>query len=175
MTRRLMRLFCVLLMIFASSALTAKPLRILSVMNRNYCHNDFTRISEYFTGVEDTGGDTILRTDNCGRAGIYLVISLNKIVSQLSDGAFLKFSYIVSDSNEKKEITFNLDSSCGNTPWIFIGITGADFHGICQNLVAWSIEIYSNDDYALKNSFLWSISQSERQNCIELEKNYEVL
>lgn len=173
MIKRFLRPFFILLMLCASTALSAVPLRIVSVMNRFYCQNDFTRISEYFTGVENTGGDTILRTDNCGRAGIYLVIGLNQSVSQLSDGAFLKFRYFVSDSNDPKEQTFSLNPNCGITPWIFVGITGADFHG--QNLVAWSIEICSNDDHVVKNSFLWSMCQPKRLNYVELAQNCEVL
>lgn len=144
-------------------------------MNRYYCQNDFTRISEYFTGVENTGGNIILRSDCRGRAGIYLVLGLNKFVSQLSDGAFLRFRYIVSDCNEEQEMTFNLEPSCGRSPWIFIGITGKDFHGPCQNLVAWSVEICSGEDHVIKNSFLWRMDDVCRPNCEGLSTNLEVL
>lgn len=145
------------LLIFASAGLDAAlPLCILSVTDKGHMTKDkFTRISEYFTGIEDTGGDTIFRTDGCGREGIYLVVGLNRSVSRLSEGAYLKFSYLLSDSKREEEVTFEIDPKCGHTRWIYLGVTGINYHGPCQYFVAWSIEIHSNEEHVVQNSFLW--------------------
>lgn len=147
-------LYSIVLMILASSYLSGEPLCILSVMNRIYSQNDFTRISEYFTGVEDNGFDTVLRTDDCVRGGIYLVIKLNRCVPQLGRGAYLRFRYLPSGLNKEKEKIFSLDSGCGVSPWVFVGVTGVD---ACQNLVAWSIEIGSEEGCVVKDSYLWAM------------------
>lgn len=174
MTKRFLRFLFFVLLICTSTALSAMPLRILSTMTRYYSHNESTRISEFFTGVEDNGQDTVLRTDNCGRAGIYLVVGLNKFICQLKDGCILRFRYLVSDCKEEKEIRFDLES-CGRSPWIFIGITGKDFHGPSQSLVAWSVEICSEGDYAIKNSFLWGMDCCTKRNCEGAEAGLGVL
>lgn len=164
MSKRFFGFSCFLLIICMSAVSSGAPLRILSVMNRGYGQNDFTRISEYFTGIEDNGYDTVLRTDDCVRAGTYLVIAINQSVAELSDDAFLRIKYLLSGSNKEKERVFNLRSQCGRSSWIFVGVTGAD---LCGCLVAWSIEIHSNDECVIENSYLWSMKEVGCSNSCE--------
>lgn len=130
-----------------------EKLIIYSVTKCFYDKSKFTRISEYFTGIEDTGGDTLLRTDPDCRSGLYLVININKPICTLGPGAFLHFKYVLSGCKKVQEKCFSLDSPCGFTRWIYLGITGAD---LCGGLVAWSIEIHSKADCVIQNSYLWS-------------------
>lgn len=146
----------IVLLMSGVSVLGGGPLGILSVMENIYKKEKFTRISEYFTGIEDTGGDTIFRTNECGREGIYLVICLNRSVSRLSEGAFLRFRYVLSDGMGEEEMVFEIDPRCGNTSWIYVGVTGPDYHGACQYLKAWQIEICSGEERVIRSSYLWA-------------------
>lgn len=165
MTKQFLGLCCFLLWICGSTAFGWNSLAIRSAMVRNYTANDFTRISEYFTGRPNNGADTVLRTDETGRGGIYLVIKLNKLIYNLDPNAVLTFKYILSDSNDEKEKVFDLAPVAGRSPWIFIGITGADFHGPDQTLVAWSLDIQENEQLVTEHSYLWTMDERVRTNC----------
>jgi len=139
------------------------PLCIESVLVKHYCANDFFAISEFFTGRENTGGDTILRTDDLQRAGLYLVVNLNKPVCELAEDAELVFQYVVSDCKNIKKKGFELKPKAGSSPWLFVGVTGADYHGRDQSFLAWSLEIYSNGERVSQESYLWEMDKVDSE------------
>ena len=165
--------YCIILFFFGPILCAWEPpLSIRSIMVKNYGVNDFTRISEYFTGRESTGGDTILRTDPSGRAGIYLVIKLSQPLCRLAEDAVLTFRYVLSDCNRETEQTFELASVAGSSRWLFVGVTGADYHGAAQSLMAWSVEIASNGECVAQESYLWRMRQPLQVEPVESKEVY---
>lgn len=134
---------------------------IESVLVKHYLATDFLRISEYFTGKENTGGDTILRVDDLWRAGLYLVVKLSQPACELSEDAELIFKYVLSDCKEEKNKVFELKSKRGRSHWVFVGMTGVDYHGCNQTFLAWSLEIYSNGECVSQESYLWDMYGGE--------------
>lgn len=141
------------------------PLSIQSTMVRHYGANDFTRISEYFIGREDRGADTIVRTDELGRAGIYLVLKLDRPICRLSEDSKLIFRYILSNCQREQERVFPLAPVAGKSPWIFVGVTEADYCGPGQSLLAWFVEVHSQGEVVDQKSYLWEMRQSLDSNC----------
>lgn len=144
------------------------PFCIESVLVRHYTAFDFMRIAEFFTGREHTGGDTILRVDELCRAGIYLVVELNKAVCELPEDAEVVFQYILSDCHEVKKKNFELKSKGGPSHWLFVGVTGLEYQGVCQTFLAWSLEIYAGGQCVTQHSYLWKMDEEEA-NCNECE------
>lgn len=154
-------IYCIFFFFFSPKVFSNPPLSIQSTMIKNYSTNDFTRISEFFTGREGRGEDTIVRTDELGRAGIYLVLKLDRPICRLSEDAKLTFRYVVSDFQREKEHVFELAPVARKSPWIFVGITGSDYHGPNQSLLAWSVELHANGETVAQKSYLWEMEMDQ--------------
>ena len=117
----------------------------------------FLRISEYFTGVENTGRRLILRTNPEMRAGMYFILSLDKPADQLPQDCRIRIETIGSGSPEIQTFTLFFPNDAGNHREVFAGLTGADWPGPDQELVAWKIILEDGDGRSLleRQSFLW--------------------
>ena len=131
----------------------ASVLCVTSTMTKLYSQNDFTRISEYLTGCENTDGDYVFRTDEDCRGGMYVVLKLNKSLRCLGEGARLKFGYVLSDSAKTHYKEFVIPGYKSGSRWVYIGITGKDWG--CSDLVAWSVDMEGALTSVKKGSYLW--------------------
>lgn len=115
----------------------------------------FERISEYFTGKENTSGDIVRRTQSDERAGFYFLARVsNHGTAQPS--AKIVLSVIKPDSPQVRVYTFPVPLEAGESVFN-LGLTGADWGGKRMHPVAWKIEVVATDGTALgvKKSFLW--------------------
>jgi hypothetical protein len=115
----------------------------------------FDRISEYFGGGENPGGQIILRTQPRERAGYYFLARVKSEAAQA--GVKFLVSVIRPDSPDPRVFTFPATLPAKET--IFqLGLTGADWPGGQKaNPAAWKISLVDAGGQVLAEykSFLW--------------------
>jgi hypothetical protein len=116
----------------------------------------FERISEYLTGRENTGGQTVLRTQPAQHAGFYFLVRL-KNPSAAVPGAVFELSVITPTSATPRVLTFATDLPAGERVFD-CGLTGADWPDATAHPVAWKLVIRApgGAELASTQSFLWS-------------------
>lgn len=115
----------------------------------------FIRISEYFGGGENTGRQTVLRTQPSERSGFYfLTRTANPGPAQA--GAKFELQVIMPDSPFPKTFTFAADIPAGGHVFN-LGLTGTDWPGKKIQPVAWRLRLLATDgrELAIGKSFLW--------------------
>lgn len=116
----------------------------------------FDRVSEYFTGKENTGGQIILRTQPDNRAGYYFFTRL-KIDRDIS-GARVELGIIPPTSAEAKVFVFEAPLLRKGAVLLNPGITGTDWPDAAARPTAWRIRLLAADGAELfsQQSFLWA-------------------
>jgi hypothetical protein len=116
----------------------------------------FERISEYLTGQENTGGQTVLRSQPAQRDGFYFLVRL-KTASAAVAGASFELSIITPASATLRTVTFTADLPAGQHVFE-CGLTGADWPDATAHPVAWKIVLRApgGAELASTQSFLWS-------------------
>jgi len=137
------------------TALVALPLALSAEMTdlqQRYLDADsFTRISEYFDGVENTSGRIIYRTDAEERTGHYLSF-------RYTGSAATSILVEAYEPGKKEATTYTLDwqtTSAGQL--VLIGLTGAPWTDKDHNPVAYKITLLdaNGDKIETARSFLW--------------------
>lgn len=114
----------------------------------------FKHIAEYFSGREDTHGETMLRTHPDQRAGYYF------LVRTANPGAprTVKFSIQLSMPGEPKPRTIGFDAELPSGEAVLnLGLTGADWPDAKTNPIAWKLDLLAADGRVLasEKSYLW--------------------
>lgn len=128
---------------------------------------DFQRISEYFDGEENTGGDTIVRSQKNDRRGLYFILAL-EWSAKLPDGAVAMVDFVSSEGGEPKHHAFLIPpvDKPAHLREIRLGFTGKDWPEIRKaRPVAWKITLRdakSLDVIATAQSYLWSFDRPAR-------------
>jgi len=114
----------------------------------------FKRISEYFSGKENTGGQLILRTHPDQRSGYYFLLRINHTGAASNTQAVLQV--ITPDTATPRIFKFPTSLTDGKT-LLNLGLTGADWPDLKINPVAWRLELLDAEGklLAAQNSYLW--------------------
>ena len=117
--------------------------------------DSFDRISEYFTGRENTGGQVIVRTQPKSRAGFYFLARV-KNSGSAQPAAKLILSLLKPDAPQVHVYTFPVALPNGEAVFN-LGLTGDDWGGKKMHPVAWKLEAVATDGTLLtvQKSFLW--------------------
>ena len=114
----------------------------------------FKRISEYFDGHENTGGQLVIRTHPDQRAGYYFLVRITNPGATLAVKINLQ---VISTADAKvRTYAFPADLKSG-APVLNLGLTGDDWPGAKVNPVAWKLEVVAADGRGLatEKSYLW--------------------
>ncbi|HXA14879.1 MAG TPA: hypothetical protein VNW23_07100 [Opitutaceae bacterium] len=116
----------------------------------------FERISEYFTGQENTGGRTVLRSQPANRAGFYFLMRLENSGTAVA-GAIFELSVVSPVSATPKLFTFATDLPAGKHVFD-CGLTGTDWPDAAAHPVAWKLVVRApgGAEIASTQSFMWS-------------------
>lgn len=116
----------------------------------------FDRISEYFTGAENTGGQIILRTHPENRAGFYFFTRL-KTPADIT-GARIELCVIAPDSAEVKTYAFDAPLLRKGAVLLDPGLTGPDWPDAAAKPTAWRLRLLDSAGAVIvsEQSFLWS-------------------
>ena len=114
----------------------------------------FKRISEYFDGRENTGGETVLRTRPDQRGGYYFLVRAANPGAPLA--VKVNVQLVMPSAAKPKEFTFPADLKSGSTV-LNLGFTGTDWPDARTNPMAWKLELLSADGrvLAVEKSYLW--------------------
>lgn len=151
-----MRPLLVLFFVFASLASArAGEVEFVRVWPEWRNADSFKRISEYFTGRENTGRELVRRSQPDSRDGFYFLVRLR------NDGpgqpaAKLVLSLIKPDAPQTRVYTFPVPIEAGEHV-LHLGLTGKDWAGPKVHPVAWKLEAVATDGTLLASSksFLW--------------------
>ncbi len=116
----------------------------------------FERISEYFGGKENTGRQTVVRTQASQRDGFYYLVRTDNPGAALVDARF-ELKVIKPDSPVARTYTFPVAVPAGSHVFN-LGLTGADWPGKDTQPVAWQLRLLATDghEFGSGQSFLWS-------------------
>jgi hypothetical protein len=117
--------------------------------------DSFERISEYFTGREDTGRSVVVRSHPSIRDGFYFLVRVANSDSPLA-GARFSLQLVAPTSPDPKTYTFPADVPARSTVFL-LGLTGPDWPDRKTHPVAWKLDLLSADGtvVATQHSFLW--------------------
>lgn len=118
----------------------------------------FVRISEYFGGEENTGRQTMLRSQSANRAGFYFLTRTRNRDAAYAHAKFV-LEIVTPDSPHAK--TFEFSTKVPEGSHVFnLGLTGTDWPNQKTQPVAWRLRLISADDVTLasQHSFLWGDS-----------------
>lgn len=147
-----------LLLIFSAlvSALSAADVTFVRIWPAWREAASFERISEYFGGKENTGRQTVVRTQASQRNGFYYLVRTDNPGGAIADARF-ELKVIKPDSPVARTYTFSAAVPAGGHVFN-LGLTGADWPGKDTQPVAWRLRLLTADGRELGSgqSFLWS-------------------
>ena len=142
------------LLLGAAVAAAAETVTVVHVYTGWREAASFKRISEYFDGKENTGGEILRRTHPDQRAGFYFLV---RVANPGAPGSVTCHLQIISATNAKPvNHVFPVDLKSGGSV-LNLGLTGADWPDPKANPVAWKIELKNADGslLATEKSYLW--------------------
>jgi len=148
-----------LLLLFSSaiaSVLSAAEVTFVRVWPAWREAASFERISEYFGGKENTGRQTVVRTQASQRSGFYFLVRTDNPGAALTAARF-ELKVIKPDSPEARTYTFVTAVPAGGHVFN-LGLTGADWPNQDTQPVAWQLRLLAADgrEFGRGQSFLWS-------------------
>ncbi len=150
---RIIRLSAAWLVLLSSA--WGQEVELVRVWTGHRAAESFTRISEYFTGEENTGGQTVLRTDPAERTGFYWLIRTS--ASAPIANARVEISTVGTDFNAPSVSEWLVDLPAGSRVTL-AGLTGTPWQQPRAQPVAWRLRLLSSDgrELAREQSFLWT-------------------
>lgn len=152
--RFLPRLLAGLLALAAVLPAAASELTIVRVLPEWRDASSFKRISEYFTGRENSGEIAIVRTHPEHRDGFYFLVRL----MNAGTATPVKFHLtLITPTNAKPQV-FNFDATLQpGKNLLNLGLTGEDWTDAKANPVAWKLDALAADGRVLasQKSYLW--------------------
>lgn len=147
-----MRLLALLLACAVSAS--AAELTLVRVFTGWRDAASFKRISEYFNGREDTGGEIVVRTQPAVRDGYYFLVRTQNAGAPVD--AKLVFHVVLPDSPAPKPFAFTARIPSGSAV-LNLGITGADWPARDVVAAAWKLQVLgpAGDPLAVSQSYLW--------------------
>ncbi len=114
----------------------------------------FKRISEYFDGKENTGGEAVLRTHPDQRGGYYFLVRVTNPAA--ARPATARLQVITHTDAKPQTFTFTPALKAGATVF-HLGLTGPDWPDAKADPVAWKLELTDAEGKVLatEKSYLW--------------------
>lgn len=156
MVKKLPVILSCLIFCSLSCALSASEVSFVRIWPAWREAESFVRISEYFGGGENTGRQTVLRTQAGQRSGYYFLVRTGNSGGALP-GAKFELKLIKPDSPVTRTYTFPATVPAGGHVFN-LGLTGSDWPGKDIHPVAWQLRLIAADGRELGagQSFLWS-------------------
>jgi hypothetical protein len=115
----------------------------------------FKRISEYFDGKENTGGETVVRTHPDQRGGYYFLVRVNNPGPAMR--AQFQLQLVAEGQPAQRTTVFPAEVKTGSSVFQ-LGLTGPEWQDAKTRPVAWQLSIISTGDgraLATEKSYLW--------------------
>ena len=147
-----------LIALLLASATVARAAEIVDLYPKYIEGKSFERISEYFSGVENTSNRVIARSRPQERSGLYFIITLDERADRRFLGATAQVQLIVPNEVEIRFYSIDLPAKFPKSRELLVGITGADWPDGETVPLAWRIILFDaqNKILAQKESYLWN-------------------
>lgn len=124
----------------------------------------FKRISEYFTGRENTGKRTVFRTQDNNRDGFYFSFRIEVERGEKVPAGTVALLVYLPGTYEPTEYAFELEAQTRRWIEVIIGLTGTDWEDPEAKPVAWRLEFRdaSGQPIGFEESFLWRLPEKEQ-------------
>lgn len=134
--------------------LRAADLSLVRVWTGYRSAESFERISEYFTGEENPGGRTILRSRPEARAGYYWLVRTRAAAPAV---VRLELDVLAPGAGAPRTFAFSSRLPAGSHVTL-AGLTGADWPDADVRPVAWRLRVLdaAGAELAREESFLWT-------------------
>jgi len=121
----------------------------------------FKRISEYFTGDENTSKRTVFRTQDGERDGFYFSFRVEVEKGGLVPAGTVALLVFAPGTYEPTEYVFNLEAQTRRWIEVIIGLTGTDWKDPEAKPVAWRLEFRdaTGQPIGAEESFLWRLPE----------------
>lgn len=138
----------------AAAGAAAADLRIVRVFTGWRDAGSFKRISEFFTGRENTGNEIVVRSQPAERGGYYFLVRTANAGAPAA--AKVAIQVVLPASPRPRTFTFPVEIPAGQTVFNF-GLTGADWPERGIDAVAWKIDVLDGHGAVLatEKSYLW--------------------
>ena len=152
--------FVAALLLFALPALTNAGVSIVHVWPSQRSADSFRRISEYMSGTESSGRQSLLRTKPAEHIGCYFLTRLK--ADTALPGATLVLEVVIPGNPAVRTFSFPVDIPSGSKVFQ-IGVTGADWPSPQTRPAAWRVTVRGADGAVLADSpsFLWQVPASK--------------
>lgn len=146
----------VLISFVCASFVHASDLQIIRVWPSYRQADSFKRISEYFSGNENTGSEIVLRTQPNERTGYYFLTRIKNTGPAIAN-ARVELQLITPVSPEVQTHSFDVALPTGKKV-LQLGLTGGDWTNSKTKPVAWLVRFLTVDgvELAREQSYLWS-------------------
>jgi hypothetical protein len=145
-----------LLALFLTLALSASAadVHIVRVFTGWRDAGSFKRISEYFTGRENTGGQIVLRSQPAERGGYYFLVRTEN--KDATAAAQFRLQVVLPGSHQPRVFNFPVEIPGGQQVFN-IGVTGSDWPDSESDAVAWKLDVLDATGALLasEKSYLW--------------------
>ncbi len=155
---RLLLLAAMLALAPAAALRAAQPpaaLKLVRIWPEWRTAESFARISEFFSGKENPGDQTILRTQPAERAGFYFLVRTESKAAV--PGARVELQVLLPGVETPKVFTLPAPIPAGGHVTL-AGLTGADWPDAKIRPIAWHLAVLAADGTVLaeEKSFLWA-------------------
>lgn len=144
-----------LLLATLTSAAFAADAKIVRLLPGYRTTASFQRLSEFLTGRENTGKETVLRSQPAARQGYYWFLRLENSGAAIAEATF-ELQVITPANPEPRTFTFHAPVGAGSRVFN-VGLTGTDWPDAEAAPVAWLLRVRSPaGELVSAQSFLWS-------------------
>ena len=118
---------------------------------------DFSRLTEYFTGQEPRGNRILLRSVPEQRAGLYFSVRLKGGIQALPEGSKAVVEAMHPESVDPRKHTFDLPAQGKNYKELMLGLTGENWPSAKDKPMAWRIQVLDamGEVLGTSKSYLW--------------------
>jgi hypothetical protein len=160
---RLIATFLLLIGLLPSTALAneGSEVEFVRIWPQWRSDDSFLRISEYLSGEENTGRQTVLRSQPDDRDGFSFLVRVKGAHDQSGATKFV-LEVITPDSARPK--VYEFPTTITKRSQVFnIGLTSSDWAGEETHPVAWRLRLLNadGDELTSQQSFLWALPESE--------------
>ena len=150
-----MRLSTLALTFLAATAFGAIDLQRVDVLRKE--EGDFKRISEFFTGKENTGRRLICRSQEDRRAGVYFALTLPGGLKEVPANTKVRVEIVTPEKAGNEVFQFNLPEARPTLGEIWVGLTEPRFANKALAITAWRVLLVDDKGEILaeKKSYLW--------------------
>jgi hypothetical protein len=143
--------------LFLVASLSASDIQVIRVWPSYQSNESFEHVSEFFSGMENTTGHILLRSQPDTRAGYYFLTRFKNSGANAIE-ARVEVQLILPDSPKTLSYRFDTHLPKGNHV-LNIGLTGKDWPVANAQPVAWQVRLLTPDgqELAKHQSFTWAL------------------